>query len=235
MQNEMKQFLQYMKVFQVCDSTFPIGTFNHSFGLENYLTDGRIRKAPEFEKWLNNYYRSQFKYGEGLLVKLCYAALDAQEPARLWHYDRVINVSTLAIETRTGARLIAKQMLNLLRLLDGELAHLDEYEQRIADGRCFGNPAIIFALYAHAQQIPVENAFVMYGYSIGSTLVQNAVRAIPLGQKDGQLILHRTIGLLAELCQMVMQLDDAYLGANSPGLELAQIKHETQLARLFMS
>ena len=33
----------------------------------------------------------------------------------------------------------------------------------------------------------------------------------------------------------VEKLDGSYLGANVPGLELAQIKHETQGSRLFMS
>ena len=32
-----------------------------------------------------------------------------------------------------------------------------------------------------------------------------------------------------------MNLDDDYFGANSPGLELSQIKHEIMEFRLFMS
>ena len=32
-----------------------------------------------------------------------------------------------------------------------------------------------------------------------------------------------------------MKLDASYLGANAPGLEMAQINHETQESRLFMS
>ena len=27
--------MAYARLFQVCDSTFPIGSFNHSFGMEN--------------------------------------------------------------------------------------------------------------------------------------------------------------------------------------------------------
>lgn len=75
----------------------------------------------------------------------------------------------------------------------------------------------------------------MYGYSIGSTMVQNAVRAIPLGQRDGQVVLNNIIKLLGKLYPEVEKLDESYLGANVPGLELAQIKHETQGSRLFMS
>ena len=67
--------LSLLEIFQVCDSTFPIGTFNHSFGMENYLSDRRIKKAPEFEIWFKNYFEKQFKYSEGLLILLCMQAL----------------------------------------------------------------------------------------------------------------------------------------------------------------
>ena len=75
----------------------------------------------------------------------------------------------------------------------------------------------------------------MYGYSIASTLVQNGVRSIPLGQREGQVILHELITLIDKLYHEVATYDEELLGANAPGLELAQIRHEVQAARLFMS
>ena len=80
-----------------------------------------------------------------------------------------------------------------------------------------------------------EETFLMYGYSVASTLVQNAVRSIPLGQREGQMILRDIIDLLADLYKKAAELDESLLGASVPGLELAQICHETQEARLFMS
>ena len=31
MEKELTKKLNYLEVFHICDSTFPIGTFNHSF------------------------------------------------------------------------------------------------------------------------------------------------------------------------------------------------------------
>lgn len=39
-----------LEAFQICDSTFPIGTFNHSFSMETYNAEGSMRKAPQFEE-----------------------------------------------------------------------------------------------------------------------------------------------------------------------------------------
>lgn len=229
-----------LEVFQVCDSTFPIGTFNHSFGLENYLYCRKIKKAPQFRQWMYCYFHSQYRYGEGLLTLLCYRTLENEEEAivlsQLVSYDDLLTKSTAARETRDAGKLIARQMYLLLQKMYGpSIPYLESYAQAVEAERAYGNPAIVFSLFAHTQALSAEEAFKMYGYSIASTLVQNAVRAVPLGQREGQVILKEVIGWIDELYGKTKNLPDSCLGANAPGLELAQILHETQPARLFMS
>ena len=48
-------------------------------------------------------------------------------------------------------------------------------------------------------------------------------------------IVLRSFSQLEKMTQEIQELDASYLGANTPGLELAQMKHETQVFRLFMS
>lgn len=230
----MRSFEDFLDVVQVCDSTFPIGTFNHSFGMENYLRTNKITNADDFEIWLDTYLKTQFKYGEGLLINLCFKALKEEKKEVIWEYDKIITCSSQASETRNGTKMIAKQMINLIQILH-DIPLLDEYKQRIKKNIVYGNPAIVFAIFAHYKELDVVEATLLYGYSINSTMIQNAVRAVPLGQKSGQLILKRTIPLLEEIVAEIKQLDVSYLGANVPGIELAQINHETQIFRLFMS
>ena len=180
----------YLEIVQIVDSTFPIGSFNHSFGMENYLREDTVTDDKGYEEWQEAYLASQFKYGEGLVIKLVYDAMATDNLEQVWHYDKVLTVSTQARETRQGTKMIAKQMLRLIQRL-------------------------------HA--------------SVISTMVQNAVRAIPLGQFAGQEIVLRSFSQLEKMTQEIQELDASYLGANTPGLELAQMKHETQVFRLFMS
>ena len=224
-----------LDLFQICDSTFPIGSFDHSFGMENYLSDGRIKKADDFDVWIRNFFRSQFTYGEGLLVLLSLDALNQNKFNLLKEYDRELTLSTPAKETRNGTKLIGKQMLRLIEGIHGNIPELEEYKKWILEGEAYGNPAVAFSVFAHSLGISKEDAFLYYGYSIASTLVQNAVRAIPLGQREGQVILRNINEMLSDLYETAKELSVDDLGANAPGIEMAQIRHERQEARLFMS
>lgn len=224
-----------LQAFQVCDSTFPIGTFNHSFGMETYTFEGTIRKAPDFDAWIERYFGSQYRYGEGLAVVLAHRALEAGQVERLWELDQELTLSTMAAETRTGTKLIARQMLGLLQELDGDDGLVGEYARRVRKGTCYGSPAVAFSIFAHGCGIGERDAYLMYGYSVASTLVQNAVRSIPLGQRQGQVVLRRVICQLERLYPLTARLDQSWLGACEPGLEIAQMRHQTLEARLFMS
>ncbi|MBM7635327.1 urease accessory protein UreF [Streptococcus saliviloxodontae] len=224
----------FLEVIQICDSTFPIGTFNHSFGMENYLREDTITNAKEFEIWQDTFLKTQYKYGEAFVICLVYKSLEAGELDKVWEYDQILTMSSQASETRNGTKMIAKQMLNLIQKLC-PLDHLATYQKRIRAGQSFGNPGIVFALYAYHKRLSAQEAMMLYGYSIISTMVQNAVRAIPLGQIAGQEIVKNTFPILEEIYQDIKDRDELLLGANTPGIELSQVKHETQIFRLFMS
>lgn len=229
-----KSFKNYLDVVQVCDSTFPIGTFNHSFGMENYLRTDKVDNAEDFELWLDTYLKTQFKYGEGLLISLCFDALEKDEIDKIWFYDQLITCSSQSVETRNGTKMIAKQMIDLIQILH-DIPLIKKYAELIQSKEVYGNPAIVFAIFAYIKGLEKNESIFLYGYSINSTMIQNAVRAIPLGQKIGQLVLQRTFTVLKDIIEEIKDLDSNYLGANVPGIELSQIKHETQIFRLFMS
>lgn len=226
--------VQRLEVFQLCDSTFPIGTFNHSYGMENYLVNDIITNAETFNVWLQVFLKTQFTYGEGLIIRLVFQAMEEEEIEKIWQYDQELTAATVARETREASILIAQQMLGLvLDLYD--CPRLKSYQQAIREGKANGNPAVVFAMFMYEQGISVEESIYYYGYSILSTMVQNAVRTVPLGQKSGQIILKESFPVLAIIIEKIMNIDPSFLGASVPGIEMAQMNHETQTFRLFMS
>lgn len=225
---------QLLNVLQVCDSAFPIGSFNHSYGMETYLRENVICDAHTFNKWLTMFFENQYLYNEGLAIKLVYEMLDKNEKNEVWNIDQLLTVQNVAMESREGAKLIAFRKLDIvLELFDIDL--LKEYKKRIEENLSYGNPAVAFAILMHYLKIKKDVAIVAYGYSVSSTLVQSAVRAIPLGQKDGQRVLQNSLSTLEDIREEIEKLSIDDLGYNIPGFEISQMNHEILTFRLFMS
>ena len=106
-------------------------------------------------------------------------------------------VQNLPRETRDGSQRMGESMLNLVQSLY-QNPILAQYRDRIKQKKSFGHPAIVFTMIGHHLGVPQENTTLYYLYSTVSSLVQNAVRAIPLGQTAGQKVIQEFQVALAE-------------------------------------
>ena len=64
--------------------------------MENYLREDTVTDDKGYEEWQEAYLASQFKYGEGLVIKLVYDAMVTDNIDQVWYYDKVLTVSTQA-------------------------------------------------------------------------------------------------------------------------------------------
>ena len=236
--NTDTKILKVLKIIQLCDSNFPVGSFNHSYGMETYLRKDEIKNTETFRNWLKIYLNKQFIYSDGLCIRILYDILKEHGKLEITkeiiELDRKITVQSIAKESRDGAKLIAGRMIRMfIDLYDFEI--LKEYDKKIKEKEAFGHPAIVFALALYSLGLNVKEAICYHIYSTISTLIQNAVRNIPLGQKDGQILLKEFCEDTEILFEKIENADLDYFGLNVPGIELSQINHETLIFRLFMS
>ncbi len=92
-----------------------------------------------------------------------------------------------------------------------------------------------FAFAAAVWRIDPHEALVAYLWAWIENQVLAAVKALPLGQTDGQRLLVSLGGRLDEIARGAARLDDDSLGTFAPGLALLSARHETQYSRLFRS
>ena len=71
-----KDISDVLKVIQICDSNFPIGSFNHSYGMETYLRLKKVYNTETFKEWLNVFLNEQFIYSDALAIKMLYEYLN---------------------------------------------------------------------------------------------------------------------------------------------------------------
>lgn len=224
-----------MPLLQLCDSNFPSGAFSHSFGLETYIQEQVIVDKESFKTAISTFVDKQLVFSDGLACRLSYEILESsRDMNELLEIDRLLFVSSLAKETREGNRRIGERMAKLCMDLYSSTT-LGEYFHSIKNKQGYGHSALVFAFVAHHLQIDKEKILSAYLFASVSSLIQNAVRGVPLGQTDGQKLLVEMQVKIHEAKNRIMTLTKDDLGAVSPGLEIAQMRHERLPVRLFMS
>lgn len=221
-------------LIQLCDSNFPSGSFSHSFGMETYVQDERIADPSSFQSFLESYILKSLAYTDGLGCRIAYEWIENEDWEQLWDLDEQLFASCSASESREASKRIGQQMAKLCLTLYPTDA-LTAYIAKIKEKKCYGHPAIVFALVSRGLNIEVDTAVKACLYAAVSSLIQNAVRGIPIGQTAGQTILLKSQEIIELAVLLVKKLSREELGRTLPGLEIAQMRHEQLHVRLFMS
>jgi urease accessory protein len=223
-----------LSLFQFCDSNFPNGAFSQSFGLETYMQDGKVHDSTSFANWLDVYLHEQLFHTDGLAVRMAYDALQKDDWEKIWKVDRMITVQNFARESRKGSQRMGDRLLATATSLY-QAPILDQYQKRLENKESFGHPAVVFTMVGHHLSVSKAKTILYYLYVTIVDLVQNAVRAIPIGQTAGQKIIQKFQEKLTALTKNILELDETEFGIVSPGLELSQLQHEHVPIRIFSS
>jgi urease accessory protein len=225
---------QLLALLQLGDSNFPSGAFSHSFGLETYIQEGTVHNKETLFEWLRVYLQKQLAVTDGLAFRFTFDALLKNQPDEIWLLDQKLFVQSMPEEARQANRRIGERLIKMgIELYSIPL--LEVFLKKIHQKEAYGHPAIVFAIVCHFLKIEKKQSVITYLYSTISTLVQNGVRGIPLGQTAGQRIMMELQPYIIKIGETVDCLDADDFGAVAPGIEIAQMRHEQLHVRLFMS
>mgnify|MGYP000931298806 CR=1 FL=1 len=235
---------------QLCDSALPTGAFSHSFGLETYICEGVVDDEASFVSWLRALVSTQLTFSEGLGLRLAFEAVAADDWEAIAHLDALLVAQAVPLQVRRAGVTMGRRMLTIARLaLEGtdggrllsRYAALIDTRDTVdtgdikGSGGCRSHPAIVLAIAGYALEAPAAAVTAAYLQSSVISLTQNAVRAIPLGQDAGQRTIASVRGDVRAAVRRIGDLDGMDLGAAAPGIEISQMRHERQRARMFMS
>lgn len=220
-----------LAVLQLADSALPTGAFAHSLGLETYVDDGTVHDEPSFLAWVRHCLHHQVVPAEGWAVR---AVATAADDDAVWRADDLLAAQALPVQVRDAATAIGRRMTGI-GAENFPSPRLLAYAQRQRAGTSRGSPAVAFALVGAGLGVTWEQLAGAYLFSTVTSLTQNAVRGIPIGQNAGQRVLRALHEDVARGVERIGSMADHEAGATSPGLEIAQMRHAWQRARMFMS
>ncbi|MCA1022060.1 urease accessory protein UreF [Halobacillus litoralis] len=226
--------INWMPLLQLSDSQFPSGAFSHSFGFETYIQQDVITDAESFKEALAAFLDRQLAFNDGLAFWLAYQEVKNGGVDLILELDHLLYASTPARETREGNQRVGKRLAKLC--LDLYPSHpLEQYHKWLMEKEGYGHPALVFAVVYGSMEVSGSAALETFLFTSLSSMVQNAVRGIPIGQTDGQKILVTLQPHIQKTVRRIKEASIEDLGAGSPGLEIAQMMHERLHVRLFMS
>lgn len=222
--------------------SFPVGAYTYSHGLEWAVEDGTVRDAATLQAWTSGVLRHGAGWSDTLLlVHGMRAAALGDEAA----FRELLDLS-LALQPSSERRLEATAQGDaFIAAIIGAwpppsdtaatrlFARLTRGEAALARGRW--TYALALAASAAAWGLPAGPVATAFLHAFAANLVSAAVRAVPLGQTDGQRVVNGLGPDVVALAAAALQapLDD--VGGCAFAADIASMKHETQYTRLFRS
>ena len=219
------------RLLQLASPTLPVGAYSYSQGLESACDDGSIHDARSAQAWISAALHFGVARMEAPIWVRLHAAWSAQDALQLAHWNAWFLATRETAELRAETTQMGWSLTNLLAALDVP------HTMSIASLQQLDTPsfpaAYTFAVVQWA--IPAEDALLAYLWAWLENQVMAALKAVPLGQTDGQKILLTLGAALPQVVTQAFAMPDDGLANFLPGFAIRCSQHETQYSRLFRS
>ena len=222
-------------LLQITDSSFPIGAFSHSYGLETYTQQLIVNDERSSRLFLENTLKYNTLFNDAAFVVWAYRYGEENDINLLLQLDQEVSALKTAVEIRTASKKLAIRFLRVIAIFEMDGPSLSAYAEAIFTQKTEGHFALVFGLYCQQSGISIENALTAFYYNTASSIVTNCAKLIPLSQMTGQRLLFQTQPLIAELVLRTMELSRDDIGRTTPEFDLKTMQHQNLYSRLYMS
>ena len=213
-------------LLQTSDQFFPTGGFAFSHGLEMYVAAGLVHDRASCQRLFADLLNHAI--GPTDLVFCAHAHRLAAGPetadaklSSLVDLDHLLAATKVPRELRLESRHVGRSFLRAVMALSPPRL-VQAFWEQVQRGASPGHHAVAFGLAAHELALPATDAALAYLYTVTASLTAAAVRLVPLGQSDGQRLLHALQPCCLELVQRYAHLTPERRLERRPGARRPQ-------------
>jgi len=224
--------LSMLQLWRLISPALPVGSYAYSQGLEYAIESKWVGDESTCLEWLEGILKNNLAYLDIPILKRFYHIwgkeykLDSHQALEYWS-------AYLSASRETNELLLEDQQIGdaLARLLtDIGFEHAQVWQQH---PKC--SYSLMFALAGQQWEIPISDLALGYTWSWCENQVAVAMKAIPLGQTQGQKLLGTLMPIIHTVVETGLKIKDDGIGRTCPGQVMASALHEQQYSRLFRS
>lgn len=226
--------VETMRLLQMTDSTFPVGTFSFSNGLET----ASFEKIVTDRQSLCEFSRCQARqaaFTDGI------AALHAREAYLEGNLDEIVKADNELVrckmndEARLMLRRMGKKLAELMLRLYGEDSIVAGWLKLIKEEKTPGCYPVAQGIAFGAAGISEEDLFSSHQYGVVNMVLGAALRCVKVSHYDTQSILLELSEETPALYKEVKEMTLSDMNAFFPELDILASLHEKGNMRMFMN
>ncbi len=216
------------------DSTFPVGTFSFSNGLETASHMGIVHDADTLEQYTRSVAR-QGAFSDGVAALLAYRATNAGNQEEVNKIDRELMLFKMNDEARMMLQRMGKKLAELGVKLFPDCKIMADWLEDIKSGTTPGTYPIAQGISFAAAGLSEEDLFASHQYGVINMVLSAALRCVRVSHYDTQLILQRLCAESDALFEEAKDMTFEDMNSFVPEMDIFASLHEKGNMRMFMN
>lgn len=224
---------EIMRLLQFTDSTFPVGTFSFSNGLETAGFENIVHDRDTLREFVKSQ-ALQAAFTDGIAALAAHRAFLRKYYEGVLEADRTLILCKMNDEARQMLQRMGKKLAELsIRLFSDEVAA--RWLEDIKSGKAPGTYPVAQGIAFAAAGIPEEDLFCSHQYGVVNMVLSAALRCVRVSHYDTQQILYEMSSDVKKLYDEVKVMEIDEMNAFFPQLDILASLHEKGNMRMFMN
>lgn len=211
---------------------FPVGAFTYSHGLEWAVEDGTVTTAAALTAWLSDILRHGAGRSDAILLAHAFRAAVEGRAEDLQEIAELAYALQPSRERRLESGAQGRAFVTAIADTWGAPTLVDLAGSLVQTPVAY---PVAVGIAAADHRLPLADTVEVYLTAFAANLVSAAVRAVPLGQTEGQRTIRDLTPVVSAVADEALNASLDEVGGAALRADIASMAHETQYTRLFRS
>ena len=208
-------------LLHLCDSSFPLGSFAYSDGLESATSDGGVATVDDLRAWMDVCLDETIGRMDGPAVWRAWHAVAIEDWSALDSLDEEL----IALRPSSAARKSSRAMGQRLLTTWSAIRSVEPLQRSLT-------LPTAFAFVCVSTDVDRRDAVEAYAYTRLAATVSAAMRLMSIGQTAAHALLARTLDRVPAVVDDIARRD-ARIESFTPALDIAAMTQQYVHSRLF--